>query len=578
MLSAGIITLGVGSASPAKLRKKEVEFYQWLLSVIFGEDIEILNIDEITSIPISIKNEDILDGKPYSAMWKIINEYSDKVDLCFIDIADPPNRVIPGKLDVQIAQSLTTFIELNPPEESKRLVILRHQLPPEGEIFYRILEKQIGDGSIILLDANGNFISKNPIGNTFDKDQFKFRLKESKGDPLDLLDIKMIRRVGHFKRAGQFHDPHCVRYIFNGSECERELIELITNFIINECESIKNLLILYHTEFSNWLEQPVLAVAESLEAKCEHISEFLEKLEDNTLKEDANILIVVPLIDTKKTIIRILENLKEVDETIEPKMLTILSTKGSERRNGSFDVPYNGKTYQARYFLNVERGRQIHPCPLCMLGLPITSLDKEDYLMLTTYDMWDMSAKAGWAPEPMDEKPVHRENVLEIVPIFRNLFHQNGAWLAHKTKDRIKKELIDFPIQPLVIVCPNEVGVNSLANHLKVIQGFSIINIPKSVINEIDLGPEIQKSLFDTWQNNNELWFRQLNETSPNQLVVIMEEYCVSGGTRAKLIRLIKKFGLEVFCHFAFLDLNFNLAAVDTVKTLSLYDLQLSYV
>jgi hypothetical protein len=274
--------------------------------------------------------------------------------------------------------------------------------------------------------------------------------------------------------------------------------------------------------------------------------------------------------DTGKTIELILRKWHRYDKLPLPKILSILSSRGNKTQMGKRELNVDGKIYVVKYLWKVDRKMSLsEQCQMCKLDIPESNKAHDNYAMLTTYDMWEMADEAAWIPEK--NVPAQRSG-LEIVPDFHRMIHKNGAWLAHKIRNRIEYSIKDFPAKPILIICPDEKGANALADHLNVIQGFTVVRIPKKVI-DVCIKERVEETLLKSrWDNDP--WSVQLNSVSKNQLAIILEEFCVSGSTKNALSRLSQFYGVDVLCHFALC--NFNPAERELPPpTYALYEFQI---
>ncbi|MBI5674422.1 MAG: hypothetical protein HZC48_01175 [Nitrospirae bacterium] len=540
MKKLGLIPFNFGAAISERLSNDLVQFYKWLAGVVMQEDCELyLPSDGSHDITLALNlyeyEEEV--SVTFQKIFERFQVWDSNVDVAVFDKTLSADSVVSGPVDVQIAAAIDALIYKA--EKPTLYILLVPELPPEGEMIHRMLEKRIAEGKVVFIDNDGNYLAEKSL--SIDLGQYKIKKADVSNNSLDLLQIKMIRRLGHFKKENQI-GKHCVRYFYDGTHCEKELVTLILEYIDKEYQT-QVPLILYYKQFSDWLKNPAIAVAQKIGAECININDFL----GNTAKIQCNYsvapLILFPLIDTGNTCELILNEWKKKGFP-KPNVLTVLTTRGVGHNslfqaNGAYDE------HKIRYFLQIERQTYIDKCPMCQLEIPGSKFDHEDYAMLTTYDIWEMADKAGWAEEK--DVPAYRTG-LGLIPDFEKMILQNGAWLARKITERLISHSKNYPAQPLLLVCPDEKGANALADYLGVIKGMSIIHIPKGVINSSKSDDDIAGLLKKCEQDT---WCMQLSSASKLQPVVIVEEFCASGKTRRILSKILRHKGLEVLCHFA---------------------------
>lgn len=580
MKNIGIVPIKIGSGRIDQLLPVRIAFYSWFASIFLpiNGKYEVVNSRKLHTVPINLTDEDAKEFTAYSKVKARLEEWSNKADICIIDVETPFGEILPGKIDYQIMQAIDAFLNFQSKEKPKLLILICQHLPPDDEALRKsILNKHITDGRMAIIDETGDYITSFKTGPSFDKKQFNLRLINARDRYEDLLERKMIRRLGHFHRVSDYHDPYCVRYFYDGKDCENEISELIVQYITEQFKNDDAPLILYHCEISDWLIKPICVAARSINSDCFHIDDYLKNYNNHKSLKDKVPLIIVPLVDTTETLRQLVIKWEQICAT-EPMLLSILCTEGDLDRNGSRVIEIDGGKHILHYFMKVERTKYIDNCPLCKLRIPKSSLDHEDYLMITSYDMWDIADKAGWIPEPKQEIPGHRGKGLKWVPKFVELIHQNGSWVARKVVDRISFETgIDPSTKLITIVCKDETPVNALANYLEVIQGVTVISIPKKVMKEVSAKKADIQNIVKKHRKKEELWCMQLESLSPRQPMIIIEEYSVTGGTKLCLADIIMEYGYKPICHFTLMDFHMNLENIRKIPSYSLYELQLGF-
>jgi len=569
MKALGIVPIRFDAAAPEFVTDALLEFYQWLAESIMGVKAELYdsgsNISKSTIDLNSIECEESPDIV-YSKFMDRLRSWGSNVDITIIDLINPPGDTIPGRIDVHLANALRLKLETG--TKPQKHIMLLSEIPPKEDPVIKFLHEYINDGRVIIIDGFGGYLGFNKKSK-FDPKQFRMQLINSREDPLALLHLKMIRRLGHFKRQFDKDKSYCVRYYYDGKECEREIKDLIESYIHRKY-SDRLPILLYYKELTEWLMQPVMAVAKKLGCQSNHVNDFLKTPNIHNIELSIPPLIVFPLVDTGRTVESIIKEWKSFSNLPIPNILSILSSNGSSGKDKFITIQIGDEKLRIDYMLQVERKKYLSDCPMCELGIPFSDNLKEDYIMLSTYDLWEMAEQAGWIPE--GDVPSSRGGI-EIVPYFYKMIYENGAWLARKIRNRLSNSFQEAGQQPMLIVCKNEEGANALADHLRVFQGFTIIRIPKD---EIDLcyNKETDMNIMmEKWKT--EPWYEQLRSASKNLPVVLVEEFSVSGGSRDALCRIVREFGLNIMCHLALVDFNPNVSLSHKITCLSLYEIQL---
>src|SRR5580698_3152447 len=117
---------------------------------------------------------------------------------------------------------------------------------------------------------------------------------------------------------------------------------------------------------------------------------------------------------------------------------------------------------------------------MCDLHLPInkelTNSDVFEPLKITAYHFWSVAQSAGTEPE--QDVPKHREGrPLKTVPRFKHFIKENGAWVVDKFRQYVDDRW--GGVHDPLIVCPEEMPAAILAEHMKMMLRWSILQIPR---------------------------------------------------------------------------------------------------
>ena len=153
------------------------------------------------------------------------------------------------------------------------------------------------------------------------------------------------------------------------------------------------------------------------------------------------------------------------------------------------------------------------------------------------------------------------------------MFKENGAWLAQKVSRRLLSiEDRSFPARPFVLLCPNEDGARVLSTYLQALhEGYSVIRVPEEDLKEFRDSKNFDH-LLNALETRRPSWYVQLTEASHTAAMVIVEEFCVSGGTRSAFLRLLTAIGRTAWAHVAIVDFCPSVSKESKAKSVSLYE------
>jgi hypothetical protein len=573
----GILPFRFGAAASEDLTDDQISFYQWIVNCVTHNDAKLSDTADKITLSVSLQEIQEKESITFDKTYNFIQKWIDDVNIVVIDIIKLNNTIVPGRSEVHLSSAIVSL--LSEQEASGRdvlFIILRTELPPEREASRLALKLAIQSGKIVYISDDGQVLSNLKKEISFDPQEYSLRRKNIRGNPLDLLQLKMIRRLGHFKRVFG-GSSYCVRYFYDGSMCDTEIAQLILEYVDNNYNETEKPILFFHCTVSQWLMEAVTAAAIKLNTLAFEVEEFLNDFTDN-LFELLTVppIIIFPLIDTGKTVESIFKKWKKIIGHFDSKLITILTTRSDNEQDRTRNIEVEGHSLNIQYFLNVKRHLLTvkDTCFFCELDIPYSSHKHEDYAMLTSWDIWEMIEEVGWKPE--DNIPFYRAGLPEV-PKFPEMLNEHGAWLAYKALCRLTFSIEGFPAQPFAIICPEERGTGLITNYLKVIHdGVTVISIHREAIDYfVDTTKDLQefKSEIETQKP---YWYRQLLSIPPSQPVILLEEFCVSGRTRSALLRLLELFRKKVICHFSLIDFSSLSNSELSDKFFSLYHFPLN--
>jgi len=569
--------LGSPTSTPVPPESEFFQFYQYVAQSVAGT--ECLPVDDDYWSTIPFDNSLILD-KPYLIHQRFLDyvgQWKTWPNIVVVDLTNNLEQSIDrGGVLINIGQAIQYCFDViikKSDTERPVFVILVPVLPPEMDLIQQILKPHFLNGSVLMISDDGNTISSS---NTFDAAfpaQYRLSLASVQKDPRRRAKVKLIRRLGHFKRGGST-TPHsgCMRYAYDGSLCVGELAELLKKRIELERRAADGSrpLIIYYGPSSHWLEETVAAVGVEMGLDYCRIDEIRTNKIASVLSPETSALLVVPMVDSGQTLAEALIELVSLPVPIKPKVISILCTRVTNPERRTRVIKIHNQTITLEYMLEVaQESYSPGDCPMCDLNIPESSYDHDEFTMLTTYDMWDMADRAGWKAE--DDVPVNRLPI-PLVPDYPKLIEEHGAWLMSKVRQRLEELPAGFPADPLVI-CPREQGSIVFTDYLTLVLKVTFVRVPREVINIAKLGKEAIKEHSVEWEVMRPDWYVQLS-TVATQDIIVMDEFNVSGETRAGLTTLLRYFSISPLCYFSFVDFNPEQSRDLKVSALSLYDFQ----
>lgn len=492
---------------------------------------------------------------------------SDTSDYLIIDLANPPREDYP--ITSIIRGIVTALSEVWWKNEKKRpAVLLTHQPISVSEFAYKVMSPHINRGEMVVIDSRGAVHGTLPA-RSFKAADYSAALQEVQDNPMTLMQRRLIRRIGHFRHQ-PLKDSRATKFYFDARECSRQIAELLLSS--NDWSPSKQLF--YHGPISPWL----VGVANNFGLKRNgrrpnDLAEWIGSGHGPTKEPDVKIQsrpnVLVPMVDTGKTLRQIDKFLKRYNPQCKPTYVSVLSTSGDGEPSGTRSVSTKSASIDVRYLLKVKQvDFDKTSQPTCMLHHIGSNLEAEQPT-LTSYAFWQMVDEVGFKEEedvPRPRKP------LGFVPRFPELLQNNGPLLAHK----IKTILTPIPVDT-VLICADEIGAIALTRCIRGFVTCSTIRIPRPVIDKIPISGNLQnlreriKKQFGVTE-----WHKRLVSASSNAntRAILIDEFSSSGGTFLRLSRICACLNLTVERSIVLADFGIE-TSMDTTGLNSLYRLPL---
>jgi hypothetical protein len=474
-------------------------------------------------------------------------------------------------------------------ERFKILIISEEILFPTSEQAYDVIRQYVERKQILhfnfqskpIIDYPGIDLSR--LQSIFD------HLIYANSDPLDLLKLKMIKGIGHFKinkkssDDGELEHTFCHRYFYDGSKCVEEIRTLLKEIIAQHKakRGILELPILYHGPNSPWLDKALASIGEiniKIETSIENL--FTDTRDGVPMKEwlaqQKHILIILDVVDSGDTFLNdVIIPLKRENKSTEYYTCSILRAK--EEMKFAEDIKINNHTLKRDFVqgnmehpvISLMQVEQIttkadkHNCPLCAREVEHTPFysNGDPIIGLSSDVFWHLCDEAGFKPEEnipcnnVDGKCTYVTNTRSKgfvrLPHFRGLISANGAYLANIVENNLRHHHVikNADKKGYTFVCPKQPGAEALAKNIRaLIKNSSVILIPEDLYKSVD-DPKAFKRKMEGIDEYLKAELISLKESGSPAIVI--DEYTSSGNTLRQLEKLLKQaFDIGVSCFF----------------------------
>lgn len=467
------------------------------------------------------------------------------------------------------------------------------------ESYYVLLEKFIINGSVCILGFNNNQGLYSWRETSFHQiSNFSNKTVKLKKDALELLNYKLIKKVGHFERKFKGAHSACQQFFYTGEYCINEIFELLNEEILNlqKNYSFNPKYIVFQCSLSPWLKESIIRSTNQLQSlktknkfnslnleNCFDLNDFdknpIENSKINNIECD--ILFIVDFIHSGSEFkLEYSERVKPYFPNSKVRGLSLLCTDYAlkkyksilDTRNINIHISDEDIYIPVKYFLDVEhkvyiKDDEIDKCPMCRYDLlPRTDNNIDIGLKLSSYEMWLIANSAGYVEEHV--RSTLRRN-LHWIPDTMKIIEQYGPFLAYKFNQNLKYLFPTYSERPKIIVFPDEttniyykkkLGKDTVdlketpsgfyAKCLEELLNFEIFGIPRELMHAVKGEGQ--------WENNQirledipevfpEMF--QLIEKLPNNFIII-DEFYSTGKSFELLLAILKISGKTPRCYF----------------------------
>ncbi len=527
-----ILPFRLGLAAAETLGPEVIDFYRNTARAVVSEQCDDDLSRGIRTVPLDARTLSETPSRIASDLAMRLGKITSP-DVVLVDLANPPFRGLRGQLELHIAIAIDGFFSAHESNEqsvpSGTVILLLRELPPLQDASRRILERWIKDGAVVVIADNGEILCQENMSAQFQEERYRLGLLRMRGNPSALLRLKLIRRLGHFKRMrGDVH-VRCVRYFFDGRRAAKEIKAPFGQFVEDTFPGEVLVAVLLDEGMSDWIVEPIVSFCLDSEVAFYPLRKGSMSQDLKELSAE-HLLFVTPLVDTGQTILDLIEELADHFDHSRFSVFAVLSTEGDSPTLGHRALKAGGINISVPYLIRVEqRSFPAGECPLCAIGFSDDNPSDPEHLMLTSYDFWDMVEDAGIGPET--NVPADVRNGKKAVPQFDRMIESHGSWLAQKIVNIIEMAT-DRNIRDTVVISPaDEAASEALTAYLTFVAGASVIPIPREVIRHFySADTQAIKEIRRQWRAERPEWHERLTSALVPDLV-ILDEFIESGST-----------------------------------------------
>ncbi|NQT58172.1 MAG: hypothetical protein HQ557_04230 [Bacteroidetes bacterium] len=561
------ITFCFDSTIKEPLNKRHINFYNWLINhYLCHDDYEYHNNENLYFIPFSTTQMHNKPSEIYGIIYsEIESTFQSDIDIIIINLRGTYNL----RLIVHFCNAINTlFHQYSENMKNVKLLILYSKVNIDD---FSTTKKIVNDGFAIFLGDDGSFWKNKYEFKNFNSHEYSIHTSELADDPLNIINYKIIKRLGHFKHTLKNGTNFCHRFFYDGSKCIDEIVMIFSSIINEKLSKNPDFHLIFYSPFSPWLKDALITIKEAFNLELFDLSNNASIAKMKKCKTNFA-LFITDMIRTGETYQEKYEYLLDKFSNFTIESYTILTTRGvaSDTRNLKLNI--RSKSIEVKYFLHVNQS--VMPstqCELCKIGLPESDKYDENFDILSTFDFWKMSKNAGFK-EKEEDIPSYRESI-GFVCDYSKMIEENGSWLTYKLEKLLNR--LNISLNDLVFVCPDESMPAVFSNYLRLLLSATVIKIPRKVLNRIHSSVDDITGILQEFSNEHSLWHIGLNSLISKNIIII-DEFSVSSNTFRSIHQLVSHYGHYTICFIPLVDFTPDSSNSLETPIYSLYSFQLN--
>ncbi|MFI8807341.1 phosphoribosyltransferase [Micromonospora chalcea] len=482
-------------------------------------------------------------GAVYEPLFQALMDLAPRADLGILDLSVSTETVntelfLRPEALLHLASAVSTACG-SEDWTNRVLVILLPTEQAEDAKLRDQLKTRLASGQIVLLSDDGASSWRG-----VDDEDYRSALARLRTAPIDLLELKLITRLGRFSPHGIAGERKVLRHYFDASRAQDELGHLLDGVLGNA--ELRPDLVVYHESVSNWLANPLKGSC--ISAGSVPVRSFSEAIAAAQADDPRarSVMLVVPVVNTGTSLA---ERVSTLSARLRPERLRIqavLCVDGPQSKFGRRRIEgKDGTEHNVDYFLSVEQRTESEAeCRLAVVGE--TTRYEERTNSLSTAEFWDLVRTCGVKAE--EDVPSPRRPGYRVVPDMPAILERYGNWLVDKLWMFVRSSTSTVG-QDILLVCPeHERGSRKLSNSLSLRSGAQVVRIPRNAIERIAEGHAPEQVFNDAAP-----WCQELDSVATKE-VVLIDEFVGDGGTIRAMEDIARAKGLRVKASCTLLD------------------------
>lgn len=574
--AARLVVAKIGAGAPEIVSEEVRHFYEWLTEEIAGVRCSLGDFVPCFTV-------DDLDQRP-DLPARLLKQAAVEADgdhnlTIFVHLQAAAGITVPSNCENFLLHTIRE-LAITTTSTDRLFILLREELPPEGDVFRRILQDVAHSGQVVILDKTGSSWppSEAPPRNLPDPAEFRLRLKQSSPGLLSRIERRTRRIRGHFRREIPGSGLVCTRYFYDASRCTGEVALFILDCL--ERAHIDFRCVLFDADVSTWLKDVAALLANEAGVGLQDVRRYLA--EDDAIPEVdiGDSLLLLPLVDTSTTLHLVLEGIRMTSGAL-PRAVAAVFVNAPSETDGNNDelhveprqisLPSGLVDIPFLHVLKVRRGLEAsRGCALCQEELmpPQPFPSGVTGAQIPALLFWEIVRDAGF--KKIEENVPRWRGALPGVPNFAAMLAgEDGVWLASLAAARLEASVLgDGGASVLLLIAPDQPGARVVARRIEDISpGCQAVFVPDDVVKRFQVDPLAEFSAGDYKAD----WYRRLSGSSKLSKPVICEEFCVSGKTAEAIRRLLCSLGRPPVAHLVIADFQGSTGEEGGVRRVSIY-------